>query len=262
MNQGWIKLHREILAWRWYRDIPCKVLFVHLVLKANHEDRVWCKEVIRRGQVVTGRKRLSEETGLSEQQVRTALAKLHETGEISTIKTTNKYTLLSIEKYDEFQASESDTNQRTNQRTNQQATSKQPTDNHKQELKNEKNKRKEDRCSEPVSSSKPQAPPITALFEIPTNRKEEVFVLSQEQVNEWKPTYPAVDVVQEIRRAMAWLDANPTRRKTRRGMKPFLVRWLSKAQDRGGNRVSAEKNTDPEAGRRAEAMAKEILGHG
>ena len=33
-----------------------------------------------------------------------------------------------------------------------------------------------------------------------------------------------------------WLDANPAKRKTKRGINAFIVRWLAKEQDKGGSR--------------------------
>lgn len=38
--------------------------------------------------------------------------------------------------------------------------------------------------------------------------------------------FPRLDVAQECRHAAAWLEANPTRRKTARGMMRFLVSWM------------------------------------
>lgn len=51
----------------------------------------------------------------------------------------------------------------------------------------------------------------------------------------WRDTYQAVDVRQELKAMASWLDANPTRRKTKRGIKRFVNTWLAKAQDRGGS---------------------------
>ena len=50
----------------------------------------------------------------------------------------------------------------------------------------------------------------------------------------WKDAYPAVDVVQELKRMIAWLDSHPTKRKTRNGVGRFINNWLSKEQDSGG----------------------------
>jgi len=57
----------------------------------------------------------------------------------------------------------------------------------------------------------------------------------QADLEQWTQLYPAVDVEQEIRAMTGWLDANPTRRKTSRGIKRFVNSWLARAQDKGGS---------------------------
>jgi len=52
---------------------------------------------------------------------------------------------------------------------------------------------------------------------------------------QWQKTYPAVDVFGELAKMESWLDANPTKRKTFKGIKRFVNSWLSRAQDRGGS---------------------------
>ena len=97
------------------------------------------------------------------------------------------------------------------------------------------------------------APPVISL---PLNDGTE-FSVSVEQCQEWAGLYPAVDVIQQLREMRGWLDANPTRRKTRRGIKAFVVRWLSKEQDRGGSRKKAETcgdDVDPMALRAIQRM--------
>lgn len=47
-----------------------------------------------------------------------------------------------------------------------------------------------------------------------------------------RDAYPGVDLLGECRKAKVWLEANPTRRKTIRGMKAFLANWFTYAQDR------------------------------
>lgn len=53
-----------------------------------------------------------------------------------------------------------------------------------------------------------------------------------EQLEEWKRLYPSVDVTAEFRNMRGWCTANPTRRKTARGINAFVNRWLSKTQDK------------------------------
>ena len=52
---------------------------------------------------------------------------------------------------------------------------------------------------------------------------------------QWSKTYPAVDVFGELAKMESWLDANPTKRKTEKGIKRFVNSWLSRAQDQGGS---------------------------
>jgi hypothetical protein len=51
----------------------------------------------------------------------------------------------------------------------------------------------------------------------------------------WEKAYPAINVYQEINAMESWLDANPTRRKTPKGIKRFVNSWLARAQDKGGS---------------------------
>lgn len=50
----------------------------------------------------------------------------------------------------------------------------------------------------------------------------------------WADAYPAVDVKQELRKMIAWLESNPKRKKTRRGITRFIDSWLAREQDKGG----------------------------
>jgi len=54
----------------------------------------------------------------------------------------------------------------------------------------------------------------------------------------YRQLYPAVDVEAELRKMVGWLNANPSRRKTARGIEAFINSWLSRAQD-SGPRVQA-----------------------
>ena len=82
-------------------------------------------------------------------------------------------------------------------------------------------------------SAEPQAPPAPPAIVLPLNDGTD-YPVSVEQCQEWKALYPAVDVIQQLRGMKGWLDANPAKRKTRRGINAFIVRWLAREQDRGG----------------------------
>lgn len=99
---GWIKLHRKIIEWEWYSDANTFRVFMHLLLTANYEDKRWRNIDVKRGQIITGRMELAQTLGLSERQIRTALDKLKMSGVI-TVKTTNQYSLITVENYSRFQ---------------------------------------------------------------------------------------------------------------------------------------------------------------
>lgn len=127
ISKGWISLYKKFTYWKWYKDINVKTLFIHLLLKASYENTTWHDMEVKRGQVITSRKHLSEETGLSEQQIRTSLKKLQSTDEI-TIQSTNKFTVITVEKYDFYQsnnvkATNKVTNETTDKTTNEVTTS-------------------------------------------------------------------------------------------------------------------------------------------
>ena len=125
-----------MLDWEWYKDCHVKDVFIHLLLRANHQDNRWQGIVVKRGQIITGRKSLAEELGFSEQSIRTSLNKLKSTNEI-TIKTTKKYSLITIVNYEKYQTYDLEsTNKSTNELTNNQPTTNQQLTTNK----NEKNK--------------------------------------------------------------------------------------------------------------------------
>lgn len=85
----------------------------------------------------------------------------------------------------------------------------------------------EDSCAEPETVS---APPIISII---LNDKS-LFDVSPEDYNRWCELYPAVNVMQELRKMSSWSTDNPKRRKTKSGIRRFINAWLSKEQDKGG----------------------------
>ena len=125
-NRGWVCVHRKLLEWEWYSDINVSRLFLHLLLKANFEDKKWQGKVIKRGELITSRSKLSLETGLSERQVRTALTKLKLTNEIA-VKATSEYTHISLCNYLIYQDKSETSDQPKDEPKDQQSTSNRPT---------------------------------------------------------------------------------------------------------------------------------------
>lgn len=141
--EGFIKLHRKLVAWGWYQNYVVKDLFIHLLLNANFRTSTWQGQVLEAGQLVTGLKQLSADLGFSIQQIRTALNKLKSTGEI-TIKSTNKYSIITVVNWADYQSGEDFvTSKLTSKSTNEQQTNNKQITNNQQQKKNIKNVKNE-----------------------------------------------------------------------------------------------------------------------
>lgn len=72
-----------------------------------------------------------------------------------------------------------------------------------------------------------------------------LYPISKEKADRWRELYPSVDVSQELRNMAAWLESNPTKRKTKNGILRFCNGWLSREQDKkqeGGSYSQESKN--------------------
>jgi hypothetical protein len=93
-------------------------------------------------------------------------------------------------------------------------------------------------CSEQSEIDTEQKPIIDIILNDKT-----LYPIYQEDINEWLELYPAVDVIQELRKMKDWSKSNPTKRKTRRGVRRFITNWLMNAQDEGTKRNSKRNGT-------------------
>jgi len=145
---GWIKIHKKFLTWEWWDSSDMVQIFLYLLLSANFKESRYQGHTIKRGQLVSGRKKIAEDCSLSEQTVRTCLKRLKSTNEI-TITSTSKYSIITICNYSRYQGDNFLINQQINQVSNQQLTSNQPATNQQlttsEEYKKEKNIRNKER---------------------------------------------------------------------------------------------------------------------
>ena len=80
-------------------------------------------------------------------------------------------------------------------------------------------------CAELASGSSP-------IISLLLNDGSQHYIYAP-SVDEWRELYPAVDIMQELRNMKGWLNANPTKRKTKRGIGKFVNSWLAREQDKG-----------------------------
>lgn len=93
-------------------------------------------------------------------------------------------------------------------------------------------------CSAPSDKSHDASPPAEVpddpiVEQIPLNDGTE-HPVHQSEVEEYERLYPAVDVPQALRNIRGWAIGNPSKRKTRRGIKKHITGWLASDQDKGG----------------------------
>lgn len=69
-----------------------------------------------------------------------------------------------------------------------------------------------------------------AVIRLPTLQGE--HAVTDADLAEYASLFPALDVLQELRSMRAWLLANPSNRKTARGIKRFIANWLTRSQNR------------------------------
>ena len=117
MQQGWIKLYRDIEHWRYFSDANALQLFLYLIIHANTEDCYFQDELCKRGELITSVAHLSDVLRLSTQQVRTILKKLN--GKEIVIKSTNRNTHIIVCNFDSYQGEKKENNKRI---TNEQQT--------------------------------------------------------------------------------------------------------------------------------------------
>lgn len=101
-QKGFIKIYRSLLEWEWYTEPNTVHLFIFLILKANYKPKKWKGILLDRGDLVTSMDHISKGTGLSISKIRTSLDRLIKTGCVRK-HTTNKYTVLRVINYKDYQ---------------------------------------------------------------------------------------------------------------------------------------------------------------
>jgi len=91
-----------MLEWEWYTNLNTFRVFLHMLLKANWKDGKFQGQIIERGSFISSIAKISQETGLTVNEVRTAVKNLKSTGEI-TSKSHSKYSVFTVKNYSVYQ---------------------------------------------------------------------------------------------------------------------------------------------------------------
>lgn len=247
---GWIKINRNIQeSFIWDFSYPQYGLaWVDMLMLANYKDKQIIFNgkllTIKRGSFVTSLVKLSERWHMNRRTVKSFLDVLKSDGMI-TYECTRQCTTVCIvnyEKYQGFSGSDGSVvaqpmhNQMHNESTTDCTTTAQPNAHNirkkeGQEGKELNNKDYRHGAETPPAPPDPPRPSSPVVISIILNDKTH-FPVTEDDVSTWKELYPAVDVMQELRKMKGWADANPSKRKTRKGIKRFINSWLANEQDK------------------------------
>jgi len=137
---GFISLHRRVIEWEWYTDPDTFRVFIHLLMMANYAPAKVRGRDVARGQHITSTVRLVETLNISFSRVRKALKRLREGGEIKIDNPSNRFSLVTIVKYDSYQLSPDDlvklASSKDDADDNQNATNNKNNNNNKENKEN------------------------------------------------------------------------------------------------------------------------------
>ncbi|BET21282.1 hypothetical protein [Solobacterium moorei] len=253
MKQGFIKIDRQILEWRYHDCYYAFTIWMHVLLLANWTDGYFKGRKVKRGELITSINNLMLVTGIKSDNTIRKWLKIFENEKMITLKSTNKYTHISIVNYDKFQDVGETLAELNAQQTAEQGayqTAEQSADN----IRIIRNIRsKEDintTCPEQTSFASEQATGLPPLILKDGSR----FHISENHLNEFVDAYPGVDVRDQIMKMSQWLKTNPTKRKTKNGIMRFINSWIARSERETINASqSSTKISMPEYIRQQEA---------
>ena len=97
----------------------------------------------------------------------------------------------------------------------------------------------------PRPSVSPPSPVVLTIPCVGTGPTE--VGITQAQIERWATLFPGVDVIGQVRAAVAWAEANPTKRKTASGIPRYITGWLTRQQNNGGTVQGKPTTPNPKA---------------
>ena len=141
-NNGWIKLHRKIIDSAVFENPKILKLWIWCLCKASHKgyESIVGNQIVvlQEGQFIFGRKKASSELKIKESMVYKYI-KLLEKLEMINIKSNNKFSIITIEKWAFYQFDNDEEQQQKEQQRNNKGTTKEQQRNTNKNVKNDKN---------------------------------------------------------------------------------------------------------------------------
>ena len=207
VERGYVKLYRKIQKKGWYKNSKYVHLWVHILMSVNHQDSefMWNGEmiIVKAGQLVTGRKQLSSDTGIRESTLEDILKLFENQHQIQQQKT-NKFRLITVINWKKYQQEQ----QRKQQLGNNKATTKQQQSDTNKNDNNDKNEKNEERERDALCAPSP-AQGANDFLNILEKQEEAVLRLLENGI-------PEIIARQEVKKFVAyWTELNGSGKKQR-----------------------------------------------
>ena len=99
--EGWFKIPRELISWRWYNEEGMLRMLLYLIERAQIRDSYVGNNLIKRGELITSEYKLCDRLDLSKRRVRLILARLQSDGYI-IVKPNHRFTRIIICNIDDY----------------------------------------------------------------------------------------------------------------------------------------------------------------
>lgn len=113
-------------------------------------------------------------------------------------------------------------------------------------------------CSELHGISK--QPTADSVVSIPILNGKKEYGITQDEINAWSLSYPAVDIYQTLRNIREWNLSHPSKQKTERGIRAHITGWLAREQNRGGNKNNDQPSRSDLDGQVSRVTRRSLVG--
>lgn len=215
LADGWIKLHRKLIDSAVFGNEKLLKIWVWCLIKATHQsvDILVGNQLVslQAGQFVFGRNKAAVELNISESMVYKYM-KMLESMKMISIKSNNKFSVVTIEKWEFYQGYDADMEQQIIQQRNNKGTTEEQQRNTNKNVKKYKNAKNEknniEYSSDPAlnqaildfitfrkSIKKPMTDKaidlmISKLNKITDSIPEQIEILNQSILNGWQGIFP------------------------------------------------------------------------
>jgi hypothetical protein len=242
MNHGYIKLHRRLRDNPLWKDKPFTrgQAWIDLLLRANHKDNevLFRNDIVKieRGELFVTERELAGAWGWGRTRVKTFL-KLLENRTMIERKINPKANHITILNYSKYQGSRT----KNEPQPNQKRTTAEPQPCLNNNVKNVKNNKNN-----------------TIYCSIPLIKRDGAFFVTEEMLNEYQDIFPGMEIKLAINYIKKWNEDNPNKRKTARGIKKHILRFLGSLNDQNKFRRSSQDD-NKENGSGLSEFFKDIL---